>query len=355
MNSTPNKILVIRLSSIGDVILTNPVITQLRKKYPDAKIDFLVRMENADMIRFHPELSEIYKLDKSKGSSEIRRLREILQQRNYDVILDLQFNARSLRLTGGTNSRVYRIRKNQFIRFLLVHFKINLYRRGGRKPLRVTQKYLRTASPLGVATDSYTAELHLSDQAYRRGDRWWGELNKLNFGVLMAPGARHFTKRWPPEYYASLIRLIYETYKKKTVLVGGPDEVSIIDEIREHAGTEITESYAGKISLMETCGLIKNAPYFISNDSALMHVAAAFRIPQVALFGSTVEEFGFFPVNDLASVFQVEHLSCRPCTHIGRSSCPRGHFRCLTDIPPESILHDLIGRNIFKSNKDKLK
>ena len=176
----------------------------------------------------------------------------------------------------------------------------------------------------------------------QKGEGIWRELEKDDFRLVMAPGARHFTKRWPPGYYAALIRMMFEKQGSKTLLVGGPEEVSLISSIQKQAGQKISRNLAGELSLSETFALIRQAPFFLSNDSGLMHAAAAFQIPQIAIFGSTTRELGFFPLNPKALLLENSGLACRPCSHIGKSKCPRGHFKCMQEITPEMVAEKIL-------------
>jgi heptosyltransferase-2 len=307
------KILIIRMSSIGDIILTSPLIRQLRQKYPDARIDYLIRKEYADLVRYNPHLSNNIELDVRQGRAELKALREKIRHEKYDLILDLHRNLRSTYLRSFTgHSPLLKIRKNQILRFLLVKFKINLYAKFYGHPLSVAEKYLRAAAPLGLTTDDMRLELHLPEEVAEKGKTIWRELTAQNFQIIMAPGAKHFTKRWPPE-------------------------VDVIKEIQLQAGNETQRSLAGKISLLETFAIIQQAPFFISNDSGLMHAAAAFQKPQIAIFGSTVKELGFSPVNPNAILVENHALKCRPCSHIGRTACPLTHFKCMRKVTPERV------------------
>ncbi len=336
------KFLIIRLSSIGDVILTSPLVRQLRERFPAAQIDFLIRREYAELVRYNPHLSNILELDASRGRAGLKAMKARLREAGYNAILDLHCNFRSVFLRNFPNHPpVYKIQKNQLPRFLLVKFKINLYRRLYGHPLSAAEKYLRAAAPLGLSREDLRPELHLPPNTEEKGRAIWQELSRENFRVVMAPGARHFTKRWPPAFYAQLIREIYRQRGWRTLLVGGPDELQTIKEIQRRTGNEIQQSRAGELSLLETFAVMRRAPLFISNDSGLMHAAAAFQIPQMAIFGSTVQELGFFPLNPNARVLENAGLGCRPCSHIGRASCPKGHFKCMREITPARVLEEI--------------
>jgi heptosyltransferase-2 len=340
------KILVIRFSSIGDILLTSPALRYLKKRYPESRIDYLTRSEFAHLVRENPAVHNVIPFQAKEGWEGVLNIRRKIRQKNYDLIVDLHASLRSRLLTLFALIPVKRVQKNIFRRSLLVRFKINLYGKGWsgkREPLHgVVERYLIASGH--PATGSFTDEdlrldFFIPKKELAAGNQIGTKLRRSGFGIVMAPGARHFTKRWPTEYFAELITLFNKNYGLKTVLVGGPEEMETIETIRNicDRNRSITESMAGRISLLETAAVLSNASLFVSNDSGLMHLASAFRIPQIAFFGSSVREFGFFPINPLARVLETE-LPCRPCSHIGRESCPKLHFNCMKRLTPDMAL-----------------
>lgn len=346
------------MSSIGDIILTSPLVRQLRENFPEAQIDFLVRSEYADLVKFNPHLSHILQYDIQTGWKGLRELKEFIGEQGYAVVLDLHRNLRSYYLRKiSPRPIVLKVNKNRLIRFLLVKFKLNFYERLYEHIPSVAGKYLRAASDLCQFKNDLKLELFLPQNIADKGKQLWKKLEKENFAVIMAPGARHFTKRWPSEMYSELIANIHQTYGWRTLLVGSSAETSLIQAIQEKAGTKACESVAGYFGLLETAALIKAASVFISNDSGLMHVAAAYQIPQIAIFGSTVRELGFFPINPNSEVIENQGLECRPCTHIGRKSCPKKHFKCMLEITPAKVLDafkELVRKGKIKHPGEKM-
>jgi heptosyltransferase-2 len=163
--------------------------------------------------------------------------------------------------------------------------------------------------------------------------------------ITIAPGAKHFTKRWPADSYSQLIERLQQETNIPVVLVGGNDDVEVSKQILQQCPDGAAISVAGQLSIRETAALIGHSRLLITNDSGLMHVADALAVPLVAIFGSTVEELGFFPSSPKAIVIENRGLSCRPCSHIGRGRCPKEHFRCMLEISPF---------NIFRAVQEKL-
>lgn len=350
LKSKVKKILIIRLSSIGDIVLTSPVIRLLRENYPHAQIDFLVRTEYAELVKFDKNLSYVYQYDVTSGWKGLREIKAFLKEQGFDVIIDLHRNFRSLYLRSiSPGPSILKYNKNRIVRFLLVKFKINLYSRYVGEGLSVTRKYLAALKILGIPQIDLRLKTHLPKVTKMKSENLWSALEGENFRVIVAPGAKHFTKRWPPTYYAELIKRIYAQYRWRCIMLGSLEEIPLLREIRDLAGGEATDLAAGNITLLEAAGIIEKAPILISNDSGLMHIAATFRKPQIAIFGSTTQELGFFPLNKKAIVVENENLSCRPCSHIGRDSCPKGHFKCMVEIKPESVF------KVFQSMVEKYK
>jgi heptosyltransferase-2 len=327
------------MSSIGDVILTSPLIRQLHENFPKTQIDFLIRTEYADLVKYNPYLSNILQFDVNTGYKGLRELKYFVKKQGYDIVIDLHRNFRSFILRRfSPKPTILKINKNRIIRLLRVKFNINLYKRFHDKNISIAEKYLKVASNLMPIKNDLRLELFLPQKVADKSKQLWRRLESEGFHVIIAPGARHFTKRWPPELYSELILKINQTFGWRTLLVGSKDETSLIQDVQKKTG-EASEFSAGYFSLLETAALIKSAPLFISNDSGLMHIAAAFETPQIAIFGSTTQELGFFPINPNASVVENKNLNCRPCTHIGRKSCPKKHFKCMVEITPQKVLN----------------
>lgn len=350
-SAKPLKILIIRFSSLGDVVLSNPLIQALRDQFPDARIDFLVRREYEELVKYHPALHRVRAFEAGSGFSGLLHLRREIRTAQYDIILDIHRSLRSsvllaggrlrqkLRrlIKGAPGTRIYRIKKDQLLRFLLVHFKINLYRKKYGRIIPVWEKYLRTAAPLGLSAAYPPLRLYYPEETDARVTEHLSRKNIVGPFIVVAPGARHFTKRWPAEYYARLIKQIHGAFNMPAVLVGGEEDLPVIREIQDRAGDIPIYSVAGELSILQTAELIRRARLMICNDSGLMHIAAAQQTPLIAIFGSTTEELGFFPYSATATVIENKGLSCRPCSHIGRESCPKGHFKCMKEILPETV------------------
>jgi len=199
----------------------------------------------------------------------------------------------------------------------------------------VAERYFAAATGLGVVPDGQPAELFFSAEVQREADDF---LAKHGVGqerslVVLAPGAAHFTKRWPAEHWEALVRRLRHT--SDIAVVGGPADHAI-GERMVAAGDGTVANAAGKFSLLGTAALIKRARVLAGGDTGVTHMATAVGTPVVALYGPGVEEFGFFPFRARGEVLQ-RQLDCRPCSAHGGPQCPLGHHRCLVDILPEEV------------------
>ncbi|MDQ7817637.1 MAG: glycosyltransferase family 9 protein [Melioribacteraceae bacterium] len=318
-----NRILIIRLSSLGDVLLTSPVIRVLKQQYPDTMIDFFVRTEYADAVKFNPNLNVVYTLPRSEKSKFILK---ILKDNNYDFIVDLQNNFRSRLFTKSLNKTTYSYRKSTWDKYLLVRFKINRF----KSVKSITQRYADSIP--GLKLDNAGLELFAPsdlESVLTTSDNYIG----------ICPGAKHFTKRWLPEYFVELGNKLHEK-GFKILLFGGLEDKFVCELISSQIQGSV--NLCNDNQLFSTLSEMKNCRLIICNDSGLMHTAAAVGVPIVTIFGSSVKEFGFAPYGVPNLILENNSLSCRPCSHIGRSSCPKKHFKCMKEITPETVIASVL-------------
>ncbi len=332
----PGKILLIRLSSIGDIVLTTPLIRRLRAAFPSAQIDYVVKEGFADLLRHHPALDRIYTVPMSARRADLSALHQELKRNQYDTVLDLHKNFRSLYLSRGLGRRYKkRLRKYGIRRFLLVKTGINLY----DTVVPVYQRYLDVAAGLGLADDDKGSELFLPQQiADSLPDDVADFLQQGEF-IALAPGAGFATKRWPVERFAAVAREILAQGNRCCIL-GSPTEQKLAGQIREQAPG--CADFTGRLSLLESAHVVGKARRLLTNDSGLMHIAEAMGTPVVALFGSTVRELGFFPFLPGSVVIENSSIACRPCSHIGRTACPKGHFLCMKSLDVSRVVQALL-------------
>lgn len=317
------KILIIRLSSLGDILLTTPFIRAIKSQFPHIKIDILIREEYADVIKLNPYIDKklLFKKDEKSNIALIEQLRN----NNYQLVFDLQNNLRSKKVVSSLKINSVKFDKRSFDKFLLVNFKINKLREAPQIPVR----YSNTIQNLKL--DEQGLDLFTDKSA---NAKLIGKNNLIGF----CPGARHFTKRWPTEYFVELGNKLVQT-GYTIVLFGGKIDKEICAELVSKISGAINLS--NNDELLQTAADMKLCKAVVCNDSGLMHTASATGTKVIAIFGSTVKEFGFAPYNCNNLILENNSLTCRPCSHIGRSDCPKKHFDCMKSIKPEFVFEKL--------------
>ena len=313
------NILILRLSSLGDVILTSPLIRTIKNSYPHLNIDFLVRKEYEDVVKYNPNLNQIIGI---KTNYNLKTLRNQIYQNKYDLIIDLQNNLRSRKITKSVSSQIVRYKKPYLNRVLLVKLKINRF----IEILPISVRYANSIP--NFMLDDKGLELFLPKNANSK-------LNDNNRYIGLCPGSKHKTKMWPEGYFIKLGNdLVKNNYK--IVLFGGKDDKDICRYISNKIIGSVDLSNDN--NLFDLAANMKKCKVLICNDSGLMHTGLAVDIPIMAIFGSTVKELGFFPYKGNNLVLENNSLSCRPCSHIGLDKCPKNHLNCMNEILPSYVL-----------------
>ena len=305
------KILVIRLSSFGDIILSFPLIKKLKEIFPGSEIHFLTKNNYREAVELNPYLDKIILYEGS-----LINTRSTIKKENYDLIIDIHKNIRSIFVGFLNAGKVKHYTKENFKKFMLVKFKLNLF----KEVIPVYKKYMLTVSKFikKSGTEYSNTELIFDRERLYKDDY-----------VLVSPSSRHFTKTFPVIKFITYINT--QTNKKFIITGDGSDTDMIICRLIE-ANCSNVINLCGKLNINELANVIYYSEFVICNDSAILHLAEALGKKVIAIFGSTVKEFGFFPQLKHSKVLEINDLKCRPCTHIGRENCPEGHFNCMEKI-----------------------
>lgn len=327
------KFLIIRFSSIGDVILTTPLIRCLRAAYPESQIDFLVKKEFAIVLSQNPHINSIITFDKKAGKGELSKIRNLIRMNGYTHILDIQKNLRSIYISAGSGAKVSSFSKKLFARDMLIRFNINIYKE--IKPVYL--RYFESVANLGVTYDNCGTEVFPS---ISESEKITGILAQNNYLpqfplLVIAPGAQWENKRWPVERFAAAAETFCEQTGAKTILIGGSGDIEICNSVQSLMKSTVL-NLAGKLSLMGSAALLGKASMVFTNDTGMLHMAQAMKAPVVAVYGPTTRELGFFPIPENSRVAETD-VSCRPCTQKGLHYCPKTHFRCMNDIKPAKV------------------
>jgi heptosyltransferase II len=330
---TPIRVLFIRFSAIGDILLVTPLIRLFHESFPQAEIDFLIKQKVSSLLEHHPLLKNVITIPDKPSVKEIVTISKNIKNQNYDIIFDLQKHWRSYFISWlAKPGKIYRYKKYSFQRALLVYLKKNFYK---NIPENIPQRYFQAFENLDLDWKTCKLELFIPRSTQVDFEKKLID-KKEEYLIAVAPGAGRKTKQWPIEYYSQLIKTIQKKFKIKFILLGSKDEIEACDEIEKYIETDVV-NLCGKTSLLETAALLRNCNFLICNDSGLMHMATAFDLDIIAIFGPTVREFGFFPFSEKSEVIAHTDLNCRPCSYHGTDSCLKGHFRCMKEILPEQV------------------
>lgn len=321
------RILIIHTAFIGDIVLSTPLIKKLRDTYPKAEITYLTTPVGASILRNNPHLNHIIEYDKRgeyKGIKGFWAIAKKLKMEAYNLVITPHRYLRSTFLTFLTGAPIRRGYDSAAASFLYnerVHYD---------KSKHEVEKLLSF-----VPKDEgkrYEIEIFPTELEVEKVDKLLEKRREKV--VVVAPGSKWFTKKWPLEYFNRVIKELEKREDTTVVVVGGKEEMFFNMPL---ANTTI--DLRGKTTLLELAEVIRRADIVLTNDSSPIHIASAFpNVRILALFGPTVEKFGFFPWSKNSEVFQVEGLECRPCSIHGGDSCPKKHFKCMLDIKPEMVL-----------------
>ncbi len=336
------RILVIRFSSLGDVILTSSFLKVLRKKFPEAQIDFCTKAEYAEILKYNPNITNIIEADNNLTFGKLRLLKKSLKENRYNLVIDLHNNLRTsyLKIFLRLHSKVIVFKKYSFRKFLLVKLKINLL----KQLPPIYSRYINTLKKITELNENdlkTLPEIFSSDNAKDKLTailRENGITDTSNI-ICIVPGSKHFTKTYPPEYFDELIRLMHND-NLKFILVGTSADAHSINEIISKSQENVFD-FNDKLNLLELAVLMKISRLVISGDTGPMHIAEALNVPLIAVMGSSVSEFGFYPASEKSVVIENAGLPCRPCSHIGKEKCPKGHFKCMLEIKPEALYNKI--------------
>lgn len=324
MPPAKRKFLLIRFSSIGDIVLTTPVIRCLKTQLPDAEVHFLVRDRFLPVIQHNPYIDKIHVL---AHSWEL--MIEELRTENFDYIIDLHHNTKTLRVKRALKKKSFSFYKLNIQKYLLTAFKINMLPR-----MHIVDRYLKTVESFGVKNDGRGLDYFISQtEETRREDI---PVSHSAGYIACVIGAAHGTKRWPVHKWKELCANL----NYPIMLLGGPEDRERGEEIASADTVKVYNS-CGKFSLNESADLVRKAKLVITNDTGLMHIAAAYKKVIISLWGNTVPAFGMTPYyGDFSLNFLALQTKtwCRPCSKIGYNKCPLGHFRCMENIQAADVI-----------------
>ena len=332
------KILVIRFSSIGDIVLTTPVIRCLKNQLQEVEIHVLTKKKFSNLYKTNPYINKVYEFDDS-----LKRNIEELKIEHYDYVVDLQKNKRSVRVTRALGRPHASFPKLNFRKFLLSTFKINIM-----PDIHIVDRYFKAVEKLGVKNDYQGLDFFISEKNNYDISQLPENFQKGYYAFVI--GGTYKTKILPAVKIVEIIKKI----NKAVVLLGGPDDIERAEEIiygvnettrqQDNEGSKNSQilNLVGKINLEQSASIVKNADSVLTNDTGLMHIAAAFHKNIVSVWGNTVPELGMYPYlpkeKEKCHIVECKDVKCRPCSKLGFKECPKKHFRCMMEIDIEEVV-----------------
>lgn len=317
------KFLLIRFSSIGDIVLTTPIIRTIKQQIPEAEIHFLTKKNFVGLVRFNPYISKVFAYDQS-----LPPLLSELKKENYQYVIDLHKNLRSAQVVLSLKKTSKSFYKLNIEKWLVVNLKVNKLPK-----IHLVDRYFQAFSSIGIQNDDLGLDYFPNPTTSQ-------PVLPTSFPtefMVWAIGGTHFTKRYP----ASHIRSVLEKTQKPCILIGGKVDAEAGDTIAQ--GFPWVLNFCGLTSIDESALLIKDSKLVITNDTGMMHIAAAYHKKTITLWGNTIPDFGMYSYQNPTNVINLENTSikCRPCSKLGFSTCPQKHFQCMTGLSVTSLISNI--------------
>lgn len=329
------KILIIRFSSIGDIVLTTPVVRCLQQQLDgEVEIHYLTKNQYKSILLSNPRISKVLGIDKSTNE-----VIEELKNEGYDYIIDLHKNLRSKRVIKKLKVLSFAFEKLNYQKWLMTTFKMN------KLPnIHIVERYLNATKVLGVENDNDGLEYYIPDAD--KVDLKTLPVTHQNQYVSFAIGAQHNTKKIPIEKCCEIIQQL----NLPVVLLGGKEDVESANFIRQKVG-DLAFVGCGNYTLNQSASIIQQSKVLITPDTGLMHIGAALGVNIVSVWGNTIPEFGMYPYYpknpEKFVIIENKDLSCRPCSKIGYDTCPKKHFKCMVDLENAKIIN--VVRGLYNS------
>lgn len=333
----PGKILLIRFSSAGDLVLLSALIRVLRKTWAHADIDMVTRKDLAILVEENPHLSTIHTVEREAGLGAIKALASKLRHSQYDLVIDAHGSGRSRIIRRLIRpSCIAKISKFSWRRYLRIFLKLNLL--AHRKKL--LESYFEPVQGMGIAYDGQGSEFFVSDA---RASRVRGLVaRKFPRGEVLvgiSPTASFRKKAFPMPKFKRICGAILENPACGIILFGGPDEPKLVLEKHQDRVLDLQ----GQTDLQESAFAAGLCRLVLSNDSVMMHLAEAMGVDAYGVFGPTTRDFGYFPHRPGSHVFEAR-VWCRPCSKNGSGFCFRFHRHCFRRIDEDEIIRAIRDR-----------
>jgi ADP-heptose:LPS heptosyltransferase len=339
------KVLVIRFSSIGDIVLITPVLRCMKQQRPELEVHLLTKRAYKSVVAGNPYIDKVHYLD-----DDLAPVIAQLEKEKYECVIDLHHNLRTARVKRALDVKAYSFPKLNVEKWIRVNLRWQVM-----PDKSIVERYFETVKPLGIHNDGQGLDYFIPEADKLKNDdipmsHWSGYV-----GCVI--GGSYNTKKLPVEQWKKFCALI----PYPVMLLGGPEDKEEGRQIAEQDPIKIYNT-CGKFNLNESAGLVERARVIVSNDTGLMHIAAAFKKPVISLWGNTSPDMGMFPyygynnlkerVSPLSVIIENKELNCHPCSKMGYYRCPKRHFKCMRELDMNEVA-DAVQR--FWVRKDLVK
>ena len=327
------RILIIRFSSFGDIILTTPVINEIINKYPDAVIEYLVYNNFSDAITMNPKILSSYHFDKkmNRDRKYIFSVIEILKMQNYDYVIDLHSKFLSQymgkKISKESNAMYLKYSKRKWWKSVLVKMRIIRY----KADRSIVKSYFTAVKKLRINYVNGEIDFYFSNETETQMVEKYGLKNRKY--IVLAPGASKVTKEWI--YYEELANKLAAETDYDVVVIGGKEDYLKVKEIQR------IQNLAGKLNFKESGVILKYAKFAVTNDSGPFHIARAMKTKTIVIFGPTDPKM--FTYNEKTYLL-TSRQDCSPCSLHGGKKCPKGHFKCMKELTHEKVYDKIIDK-----------
>ena len=320
------KVLIIRFSSIGDIVLTTPVIRCLKKQLKQVELHYLTKSTYTPLLKANPYIDKIHGLDGSLSS-----IINELKKEKFDYIIDLHNNLRTARVKAALKTKSGSFRKLNIQKWLTVNLKMDVLPK-----IHIVDRYLATAAKLEIYNDDEGLDYFIPAEDEVEPPSLPPEFSTGYIGLVI--GAKFTTKAMPTKKIITICNAI----NKPILLLGGPEDHKIGEEITQNCPGALYNA-CGKYNINQSASLVRQADSIISHDTGLMHIAAAFKKDVISVWGNTIPQFGMTPYlptgKGSSKIIEAQDLNCRPCSKLGFNQCPKKHFNCMNLIENQEIIN----------------
>jgi len=329
----PKKILILRFSSIGDIVLTTPAVRAIKTQLDDVEVHYCTKAQFGFLMESNAYVDKVHLLDDNLNTLATR-----LAAEQFDFIVDLHNNLRTKRLKAKLKVESKSFDKLNWEKWLIVNLKID------KLPnIHIVDRYMEAVAPLGIKGDALGLDYFIPEKDKVEKD-WLPKTHQQEY-VAFAIGGNHKTKQLPLDRMIELCDKI----NKPIILLGSKEDEALGAKIedffdRKYDREELKEPLSelgkkaiiynacGKFNFNQSASIVKGASYVFTHDTGLMHVAAALNKNIFSIWGNTIPEFGMYPYRTKFTILEKKGLKCRPCSKIGFDKCPKGHFKCMNEI-----------------------